>query len=170
MGTRSGFVCCIFVVWWFFILLYFVLHRSFFSLATFPWPLDHVVLPFISLIHIVGWLLHPCVAGSSGPKKVVGLRICFCGDLHQRCTSISLLFKHGHEVDLLSRKLTATGFEFVFSRNISLVSPPLHGLMWLERGSWPFDLFSICEEVKHIICDKICECDFLRQLLSNNDF
>jgi hypothetical protein len=70
----------------------------------------------------------------------------------------------------LSRKLMATGFEFVFSRNISLVSPPLHGLMWLERGRWPFDLFLICEEVKHIICDEICECDFLRQLLSNNDF
>jgi hypothetical protein len=81
----------------------------------------------------------------------------------------SLWVKHGHEVDLLSRKLTAVRFEFVFSHNISLASPPLCSLMWLGRGRWPFDLFLICE-VKHIICDEICECDFLRQLLSNNDF
>jgi hypothetical protein len=128
------FVACIFVVWWVFILLYFILHRSFFLLATFPWPLDHVVLPFISLIHVVGWFLHPCVAGSSGPKKVTGLRIRFRGDLHQHCTYISLLVKHEHEVDLLSRKLTAAGFEFVFGSNISLASPPLCGLMWLGRG------------------------------------
>jgi hypothetical protein len=170
MEARSRFICCIFVMWWVSILLYFTLHRSFFSLATFPWPLDRIVLSFISLIHVVGWFLHPCVARSRGPKKVVGLRICFWGDLHQRCTSISLLVKHGHEVDLLSRKLAAVGFEFISSRNISLASPPLRGLMWLGRGRWPFDLFPICEEVNHIICDEICECDFLRQLLSNNDF
>jgi hypothetical protein len=73
-------------------------------------------------------------------------------------------------MDLLLRKLTVTKFKFVFSRNISLVSLALRGLMWLKRGCWPFDLFPICEEVKHIICDEICEYCFLRQLLSNNDF
>jgi hypothetical protein len=94
----------------------------------------------------------------------------FEGDLYQRCTSITLLVKHGHEVDLLLRKLTTIRFEFVFSRDISLALPPLCSLMWLGRGRWPFDLFLICEEVKHIICDEICECNFLRQLISNNDF
>jgi hypothetical protein len=69
MEARSRFICCIFVTWWVSILLYFTLHRSFFSLATFPWPLDRIVLSFISLIHVVGWFLHPCVARSRGPQR-----------------------------------------------------------------------------------------------------
>jgi hypothetical protein len=78
MGARFGFVCCMHlccVVGFYSII--FCSSPKFFSLATFPWPLDRVVLPFISLIHVVAWFLHPCVAESSSPKKVIGLRIRF---------------------------------------------------------------------------------------------
>jgi hypothetical protein len=47
-----------------FFLFYFIVHQSFFSVTT--------SLPFLCLICVVEWFLHPCVVGSCS-EEIVGL-------------------------------------------------------------------------------------------------